>query len=55
MRPRTKAVLLIVCVLLCAAGVILSPNETAKEERNSHTQIVPVNNHQPNRSIWLRV
>jgi hypothetical protein len=55
MRPTTKAALLFACILLCAAGAILSPNDPAKDERDSHTQVVPVNNRHPHRGIWLRV
>lgn len=55
MARTAKASLLIVCFLLCAAGVILSPKEAAKDERDSRTQVVPVNNRQPHRGIWLRV
>jgi hypothetical protein len=55
MRPTIKATLLFACVLLCAAGAILSPKVPAKDERDSRSQVVPVNNHQPHRGIWLRV
>jgi hypothetical protein len=55
MKLTTKAALLFLSVMLCVLGAILSPKRTAKEERDSHTQVVPVNNHQPHRGIWLRV
>jgi len=55
MKPTTKATLLFVCLMVCALGAILSPKETAKEERDSHTQVVPVNNSQRHRGIWLRI
>jgi len=55
MKPTVKAALLFVSVSLCAAGIILSPQETAKDQRDSHSPVVPVNNHQPHRGIWLRV
>jgi len=55
MKLTTKAALLFLCFMVCALGAILSPKGTAKEERDSHTQVVPVNNHQRHRNVWLRV
>jgi hypothetical protein len=55
MKLTTKAALLFFSFTLCALAAILSPKETAKDERDSHTQVVPVNNHHPHRGIWLRV
>ncbi|HEX8897921.1 MAG TPA: hypothetical protein VF751_04430 [Chthoniobacterales bacterium] len=55
MKLTTKAALLFFCVMLCALGAVLSPRESAKDDRDSRTQVVPVNNHQPHRGIWLRV
>lgn len=55
MKLTTKAALLFLCFMVCALGAILSPKGIAKEERDSHTQVVPVNNHQQHRGIWLRV
>ena len=54
MKLTTKAALLFLCFMVCALGVILSPKDTAKDERDSHTQVVPVNNRQPHRGVWLR-
>jgi len=55
MNATTKAALLFFCFLICALGAILSPKGTAKEKRDSRTQVVPVNNSQRPRGIWLRV
>src|SRR5436305_14285781 len=55
MKPTTKATLLFVCLMVCALGAILSPKETAKEERDSHTQVVPVNNSHRHRGMWFRI
>jgi len=55
MNAMTKAALLFFCFLICALGAILSPKGTAKEKRDSHTHVVPVNNSQRPRGIWLRV
>jgi hypothetical protein len=54
MNRSAKIFALLVCVSLCAIGAVLSPKENAKEEE-SKAQIVPVNNDQPHRGIWLRV
>jgi hypothetical protein len=55
MKTTTKAALLFLCFLLCAAGAVLSTKETPEADRDSHTQVLPVNNHQRYRGIWLRV
>jgi hypothetical protein len=54
MKATTKAGLLFFCFLLCGFGAVLAPKETAKG-RDSRRQVVPVNNHQPHRGVWLRV
>ena len=54
MRPTTKAALLFLCFLLCAVGAALSPNETTSELQPKR-DLVPVNNQQPHRGVWLRV
>ena len=55
MTRTIKAALLFLCFMVCALGAVLSPKEAAKNERDSRTQVVPVNNHQPHRGFWLRV
>ena len=55
MKLTTKAALLFLCFMVCALGAVLSPKGTAKDERDSHTQVVPVNNSHRYRGIWLRV
>jgi len=55
MKLTTKATLLFLCFMVCALGAVLSPKGNAKDERASHTQVVPVDNHQRHRGIWLRV
>jgi hypothetical protein len=55
MKLTTKAALLFLCFMLCALGAVLSPKGTARDERDSHTQVVPVKYHQRHRGIWLRV
>jgi hypothetical protein len=54
MTRTTKAALLFVCFSLCALGAVLSPKGNAQNSRPK-TQVVPVNNHQPHRGVWLRV
>jgi hypothetical protein len=54
MKVTTKAGLLFCCFLLCGLGAVLSPKGNATE-RDSKTDVVPVNNRQPHRGIWLRV
>jgi hypothetical protein len=55
MKVTTKAALLFLAFMVCALGAVFSPRGNAKEERDSHTQVVPVNNHQRHHGIWLRV
>jgi hypothetical protein len=54
MNRSAKILVLLVSLSLCAIGGILSPKENAKESEPK-TQIVPVNNHQSQRGVWLRV
>jgi len=54
MNRSAKILVLLVSLSLCAIGGILSPKENAKESEPK-TQIVPVNNQQPQRNNWLRV
>ena len=54
MRRTTKAALLFFVFLLCALGAIFSPKESMLD-RNSKTQVVPVNNRHPHRGVGLRV
>jgi hypothetical protein len=53
MTRTIKASLLFSIFALCALGAIFSP----KQNRGNRepTQVVPVNNHQSHRGIWLRV
>ena len=55
MTRTIKAALLVSILSVCALAAIFSPNETKKNDRESKTQVVPVNNPQPHRGIWLRV
>jgi hypothetical protein len=54
MNRSAKILALLICVSLCTIGIIRSPKENVKDG-GSKTQIVPVNNQQPQRSNWLRV
>jgi len=54
MNRPAKILALLVCASLCAIGAVHSPKENAKDGE-SKTQIVPVNNEQPQRGNWLRV
>lgn len=54
MRRTIKAALLFSVFALCTLGAIFSPKEK-RENREQPTQVVPVNNHQSHRGIWLRV
>jgi hypothetical protein len=54
MNRTAKILTVLVCFSLCAAGAVFSPKDSAKGGE-SKTQMVPINNHQPQRGIWLRV
>ncbi|MEY2547866.1 MAG: hypothetical protein QOD64_448 [Verrucomicrobiota bacterium] len=54
MTRTIKAALLVFLLSLCALAAVFSPREPARE-RDSKTQVTPVNNHQRHRGIWLRV
>jgi hypothetical protein len=54
MTRTIKTAVLLVCLSLCALGLILSP-KGKREDREQSTQVVPVNNHKPTRGIWLHV
>jgi P pilus assembly chaperone PapD len=54
MTRTTKAALLIVCFSLCALGAVLSPTRNALDPQRKN-EMLPVNNRQPHRAIWLRV
>jgi hypothetical protein len=54
MTRTIKASLLFTVFALCALGAIFSPKDM-RENREQPTQVVPVNNHQSHRGIWLRV
>jgi hypothetical protein len=54
MTRTIKAALLVSLLSLCALAAVFSPREPARE-RDSKTQVTPVNNHQRHRGIWLRV
>jgi hypothetical protein len=54
MRRTTKSGLLVMAVAACLLGVLLAPREIAPE-REPKTQVVPVRNAHPYRSLGLRV
>jgi hypothetical protein len=54
MRRTIKSGLLVVAVAVCLLGVVMAPRQIAPE-REPKTQVVPVKNVQPHRSIGLRV
>lgn len=54
MTRTIKAALLLLVFGLCALGAIFSPKEES-QNREQPTQVVPVNNNQQHRGIWLRV
>jgi hypothetical protein len=54
MTRTIKASLLFTIFALCAFGAIFSPREK-REDREQPIQVVPVNNYQSHRGIWLRV
>ena len=54
MTRTIKAALLFGIFVLCALGVIFSPQEKP-QNREQRTYVVPVNNRQPQRTLWLRV
>jgi hypothetical protein len=54
MRRTIKFALLLVTLAVCVLGAVFSPPEVTPEHE-SKTHVVPVNNHQARRTIWLRV
>jgi hypothetical protein len=54
MRRTIKSALLVVILTVCVLGALISPHELSRE-REQKTRVVPVNNAQPHRHIWLRV
>jgi hypothetical protein len=54
MRRTIKSALLVVILSVCVVGALFSRHELARD-RDQKTRVVPVNNAQPHRRIWLRV
>jgi P pilus assembly chaperone PapD len=54
MTRSTKAALLLVCFSLCALGAVLSPTRNPQDSQRK-SEMLPVNNQQSHRGIWLRV
>jgi hypothetical protein len=54
MRRTIKSALLVVILSVCVLGAFFSPHEVSRD-REQKTRVVPVNNAQPHRRIWLRV
>jgi len=54
MMRTIKAAVLLMCFLVCTMGALFSPKENTPEPA-SKTQVLPVNNRQPHRGVWLRV
>ena len=54
MTRMIKAAVLLMCFLVCTLGAFFSPKGSAPD-RETKTQILPVNNRQPHRGAWLRV
>ena len=54
MRRTIKSVLLFVALAICVLGALFSPQQV-RRDREPKTRVVPVNNVQPHRTVWLRV
>jgi hypothetical protein len=54
MRRTIKSALLIAILSVCVMAALFSPHEVSRD-RDQKTRVVPVNNAQPHRRIWLRV
>jgi hypothetical protein len=54
MRRVIKSALLVVILSVCVLGALFPPREVSRE-REHNRRVVPVNNAQPHRHIWLRV
>jgi hypothetical protein len=54
MRRTIKSVLLFVALAICVLGALFSP-EQIRRDREPRTHVVPVNNAQPHRTVWIRV
>ena len=47
-----KLLAILLCVSLCGVAAIISLQENRKSEQPK-TKVVPIDNHQPNRGIWI--
>ena len=54
MRRIIKSAVLLVVLAVCVSGALLSPQQVHRD-RDSNTHVVPVNNRQAHRAVWLRV
>jgi hypothetical protein len=54
MRRMIKSALLLVVLAICVLGALFSPQQV-RRDREPNTNLVPVNNAQPHRKMWLRV
>jgi hypothetical protein len=52
MSPFGKLLAILLCVSLCGVAAIISLQENRKSEQPK-TKVVPIDNHQPNRGIWI--
>jgi hypothetical protein len=52
MKLSTRIAVLLFCFSLCVGGAMLSVKESARDNRPK-TEIVPINNRQPQRAVWI--
>jgi hypothetical protein len=52
MKTLIKTLIVLLCLFLCAGGVVLSPKEKAQDNR-AKSKIVPVDNREQNRASWV--
>jgi len=52
MKSITKSSIVLLCVLLCAGGVVFSQKEKTQDKQPKN-KVAPVNNRERNRAAWI--
>ncbi|HME89034.1 MAG TPA: hypothetical protein VKE30_07495 [Chthoniobacterales bacterium] len=52
MKRATKFLVILLCVSLCAGGVVLSVKEGAKANR-ARAKVLPINNRAKQKKVWI--
>ena len=51
MKPAIKSLIVLLCVFLCAGGLVLSQKEKA-QEKQPKGKVVPIDNREQNHAPW---